>query len=135
MRDVLTQELRDFLDGAIGVDGALVATTDGLLLAGVVSREQEEVLAAMCSAASGLGSQFAAILGFGPATTTVVQAAGGCIAVHPMLGTAILLVYSRDPANVALLHLAVRQGSQRLTRLLGAQSPGATGDLEEHHSA
>lgn len=120
MSEILAAELRTFLDGAIGVDGALLATADGLLLAGAAREQQEEVLAAMASAAAGLSTQFAAMLGVGSAVTTVVQAARGCIAVHPMLGTTILLVYSRDPANVALLHLAVRQGSQRLSVLLAA---------------
>ncbi|WP_088312676.1 roadblock/LC7 domain-containing protein [Kineosporia sp. R_H_3] len=118
MNRILADELRAILSDAIGIDGALLATTDGLLLAGSVSGAEADTLAAMCSATSGLSAQFAACLGFGASTTTVIQAAGGCVAVHPLLGTGILLVYSREVANVALLHLAVRQASTRLTAML-----------------
>lgn len=114
----LEEELAGLLDRAIGVDGVLLASADGLLVASAAVDAEPDTLAALCSATAGLSTQFAGMLDMSPVTTTVIQAAGGCIAVHPLPGTAILLLYTRDPANVALLHLAVRQTSVRLLELL-----------------
>lgn len=118
MSQVLIAELTSFLQEADGVSGALVATTDGLLMAQAEVGTEPEVVAALASATAGLLSQFSAILGVGEAGGTVVQAAAGCFAIHPLVDNAVLLLYSRDAQSIALLHLAVRQAVPRLTSII-----------------
>ena len=118
MSDVLKDELQQILDDSIGVDSIVLATADGLLMSSLVGDGEPDVIAAMASAAAGLSNQFTLNLGMGAATGTVIMGATGCLAVHPLLDNAILVIASRDPNNVALLHLGVRQASRRLVPLL-----------------
>lgn len=124
MSESLTAELRSIVDEGIGVAGALVATVDGLRLASVIDGAEPDTVAALASAASGLHAQFAGVLGLGRSTGGVVQAEGGCVAVHPLVGTAVLVLFTDDVQNLALLHLAVRRAVPRLTALLAGERPG-----------
>jgi len=85
----LRRALRRVLDDSLGIEGALVATTEGLLVeaefastAQVTSRGQAEAVAAMASAAVGIGVHFTRHLGLGDSTACVVQGGNGCIGVQ-----------------------------------------------------
>jgi predicted regulator of Ras-like GTPase activity (Roadblock/LC7/MglB family) len=117
----LGAELRELLTEVIGVTGALVATTDGMLVAAEVEDSlHPESIAALAAAASGVGSQFAYLMRLGVLGGTVVQGTKGCVAVHPLDQRTILVLFGTDGPNVARLHLAVRQALPRIEAALSA---------------
>jgi predicted regulator of Ras-like GTPase activity (Roadblock/LC7/MglB family) len=117
----LGAELRELLAEVIGVTGALVATTDGMLIAAEVEDSlHPESIAALAAATSGVGSQFAYLMRLGELGGTVVQGTKGCVAVHPLGENAILVLFGTDGPNVARLHLAVRQALPRVEAALMA---------------
>jgi predicted regulator of Ras-like GTPase activity (Roadblock/LC7/MglB family) len=117
----LGAELRELLADVIGVTGALVATTDGMLIAAEVEATlHPESIAALAAATSGVGSQFAYLMRLGELGGTVVQGTKGCVAVHPLGENAILVLFGTDGPNVARLHLAVRQALPRVEAALMA---------------
>jgi len=117
----LGAELRELLADVIGVTGALVATTDGMLIAAEVEATlHAESIAALAAATSGVGSQFAYLMRLGELGGTVVQGTKGCVAVHPLGENAILVLFGTDGPNVARLHLAVRQALPRVEAALMA---------------
>jgi uncharacterized protein len=125
MREALHVALGEVLDEAIGVSGALVATSDGMLVAsdfrGMTTGAggaEPDVVAALSAAASGLGAQFAHVLLLGEASSTVVQGTKGCVAVQQLAGRGVLVLFGNDGPNVARLHLAARQAVPRIEAAL-----------------
>jgi predicted regulator of Ras-like GTPase activity (Roadblock/LC7/MglB family) len=124
-RDSLQYELRAVVDDCIGVAGALVATTEGLLIASefdatasVPTQAEAEIIAAMAAATAGLGDQFANRLTLGSSSGCVVQGSRGCIAVQRVGDTGVLVLFGSDGLNVARLYLAVRQALPRIHEVL-----------------
>ena len=112
----LRRALRRVLDESLGIEGALVATTEGLLVeaefastAQVTSRGQAEAVAAMASAAVGIGVHFTRHLGLGDSTACVVQGGNGCIGVQRVGSRGVLVLFGGDGLTMARLNLAVRQ--------------------------
>ena len=124
MSEQVRNALQELLSEVIGVSGALVASIDGLLVAEVTTGVEVDVVAALASATSSVGHQFANVLGLGPATGTVIQAANGCAAVYPIGETAMLVLYCVDSTHVARLHLAVRQAMPRISAAMGVPTAG-----------
>ena len=121
----LQRTLRQVLDDSIGVDGALVATTEGLLVAAefaastqLVTRGRAEVVAAMASSAAGIGLHFTRQLGLGDSTACVVQGGNGCIGVQRVGSRGVLVLFGGDGLNMARLNLAVRLALPRVHEVL-----------------
>lgn len=128
----LRDALREVLSDSLGVSGALVATSDGILVAaefgpvpfGSDSAAPDSV-AALAAAASGIGAQFAHLLSLGSATATMVQGTTGCVAAHRVGPNAILVLFSNDGPNIGRLHLSVRRALPRIEAALAEVSTGA----------
>jgi predicted regulator of Ras-like GTPase activity (Roadblock/LC7/MglB family) len=117
--DSLRRELGELLLDVDGVSGALLATTDGLLIA--AHREEDahlESVAALAAAAAGVAEQFTLLMRLGDLGSTVVYGESGCIAVHPIGDNAIIIIYTTGVPNVARLHLAVRQAVPRFEKIM-----------------
>lgn len=86
--DAVQRELRSLIADVEGVSGALLATTDGLLIAGHRGNDAHlESAAAPAAAAAGVATQFTLLMRLGDLGSTVVYGDAGCVAVHP-IGTA-----------------------------------------------
>jgi predicted regulator of Ras-like GTPase activity (Roadblock/LC7/MglB family) len=123
--DPLQRILREILDESIGVAGVLVATIEGLLVAGefdataaVTSYDDAETIAAMAASTVGLGQQFANRLALGSSTGSIVQSSRGCLAVQRVGETGVLVLFGGDGLNVARLNLSVRQALPRVRDVL-----------------
>lgn len=123
--DPLQWTLREILTESIGVTGVLVATVEGLLVAGefdaaagVASYDEAETIAAMAASTVGLGQQFSSRLALGSSTGSIVQCSDGCLAVQRVGETGVLVLFGGDGLNVARLNLSVRQALPRVRDVL-----------------
>jgi uncharacterized protein len=117
--EAVRRELCDLISDVDGVSGALLATTDGLLIAAHQEDDAHfESAAALAAAAAGVAAQFTLLMRLGDLGSTVVYGKTGCLAVHPIGDGAIIVVYAADEPNVALLHLAVRQAVPRFRAIV-----------------
>jgi predicted regulator of Ras-like GTPase activity (Roadblock/LC7/MglB family) len=117
--DLLRRELGELLLDVDGVNGALLATTDGLLIAAHRPEDAHlESVAALAAAAAGVAEQFTLLMRLGELGSTVVYGESGCIAVHPIGDNAIIIIYTTGAPNVARLHLAVRQALPRFEKIM-----------------
>jgi len=115
----LRRELDALLRDVDGVSGALLATTDGLLIAAHRPEDAHlESVAALAAAAAGVAEQFTLLMRLGELGSTVVYGESGCIAVHPIGDNAIIVIYTTGIPNVARLHLAVRQALPRFEKIM-----------------
>ena len=119
--------LRQVLEESIGISGVLVATTEGLLIAAefeaaaqVTTQVQAETVAAMASAAVGIGTQFTSRLGLGNGTACIVQGGRGCVSAQRVGDRGVLVLFGGDGLNMARLNLAVRQALPRVHKVLDA---------------
>lgn len=123
--DPLQCMLREILDESIGVAGVLLATVEGLLVAGefdataaVASYDEAETIAAMAASTVGLGQQFSSRLALGSSTGSIVQSSRGCLAVQRVGETGVLVLFGGDGLNMARLNLSVRQALPRVREVL-----------------
>lgn len=121
----LDRALRHILDDTFGIDGALVATTEGLLVASefaaaarVTSQGQAEGVAAMASAAVGIGLNFTRHLGLGDSSACVVQGGHGCVGVQRVGSRGVLVLFGGDGLTMARLNLAMRRALPRVHEVL-----------------
>ncbi len=103
------------------VQGALVASADGLLVAedagGVV---EAETMAAMSAASLGLAQQIALGAAYGEFQETVTRAAGGYVATFAAGTHALLTVLADAGINLGLLHHEARPVAARVGELVSA---------------
>ena len=123
--DPLQCTLREILDESIGVAGVLVATIEGLLVAGefdttaaVASYDEAETIAAMAASTVAIGQQFSNRLALGSSTGSIVQSSSGCLAVQRVGETGVLVLFGGDGLNMARLNLSVRQALPRVREVL-----------------
>mgnify|MGYP001061762992 CR=1 FL=1 len=128
----LREALQEVLADSFGVSGALVATSDGILVAAEfgpvpfgADGAAPDSVAALAAASSGIGAQFAHLLSLGGATATMVQGTTGCVAAHRVGPNAILVLFSNDGPNIGRLHLSVRRALPRVEAALTGVTPAA----------
>jgi uncharacterized protein len=101
--------------------GALVASSDGLLVAHDVEGLEAETMAAMSAAYLGLAQQLARGAAYGEFQETVTRAAGGYVATFAAGTTALLTVLADAEVNLGLLHHEARPVAQRVGALVAGQ--------------
>ncbi|HEX5539988.1 MAG TPA: roadblock/LC7 domain-containing protein [Micromonospora sp.] len=85
------------------VSGVVLATVDGLLVASDAPGINAEPIAALAATSFGLALQFAHSAGHGPVQESVIQAAGGLVAIYPA-GNTLLAVLAQHGTDTGLLH-------------------------------
>lgn len=125
--DHLQDTLRTILDESPGVAGVLVATVDGLLVAGefdvdaaVATHAEAETLSAMAAATVGIGMRLIERLSLGTGAGCVVHGGEGSVAAQRVGGDSVLLLFGRGTAG--LLTLAIRRARPRVQEALAATS-------------
>jgi predicted regulator of Ras-like GTPase activity (Roadblock/LC7/MglB family) len=116
-RDVL-DELAQLRVRLPQVHGALVASSDGLLVAQDADGIEAETMAAMSAAYLGLAQQIALGASYGEFQETVTRATGGYVATFAAGTTALLTVLADAGINLGLLHHEVRPVAARVGALV-----------------
>jgi predicted regulator of Ras-like GTPase activity (Roadblock/LC7/MglB family) len=125
--DRLQEVLRTILDESFGIAGALVATVDGLFVAGEVdvdaavsTRDEAETLSAMAAATVNIGMRVVEQLSLGTGTGCVVQASEGCVGVHRLGARGVLVMFGGDGLTAGSLNVALRRALPRVQEALAS---------------
>lgn len=96
--------LENLLTSNKDIQGALVATADGIALASVQLSTASNRLAAMASASIGLGKQLIATICNGNLNEIKVSGDNGQVFIYSVTNKAVLVVITREEPNVAMVN-------------------------------
>ncbi|MEX2980562.1 roadblock/LC7 domain-containing protein [Streptomyces sp. C36] len=106
--------------------GAMVASTDGLVIAHLVTGMEADPVAALTAAALGVGSRLTDAVGHGGFRELIVSGEGGYVATYAAGNSCVLTLLASADANVGRLNLEARRTGARIAELAGAalERPG-----------
>ena len=120
-------ELRELRRRLPDIAGAVLASTDGMLIASEMAGDSNgvdaETVAALSAATLGLGQRFAATVHQGQLRESVIQADGGCVVTYAAGTGGLLTVLGCPHANLARMHMEARRVAARLGRLVDGRPP------------
>lgn len=108
-------ELRSLRADVSGVHGAMVATSDGLLVAHDLPGFEPARVAALIATTLGLARQATEMTGRGEFREAVVRGGLGYLAVFAVGGNAVLAVIGDNDLNIGILHYQIRGVIERIT--------------------
>ncbi|EFL28478.1 roadblock/LC7 domain protein [Streptomyces himastatinicus ATCC 53653] len=112
-------ELRRLRARVVHVTGALVATSDGLVLAHDTAGIEPEGVAALTAAALGVTQSLADATGRGAFRELLVRGDEGYVATYAAGPAAVLTVLAGGRTNVGRLHMEARRSGARVAELVG----------------
>ncbi|WP_435861044.1 roadblock/LC7 domain-containing protein [Streptomyces morookaense] len=98
--------------------GALVASTDGLVIAHVVGDVEPDGLAALTAAALGVGARLTEAVGHGGFRELLVSGERGYVATYAAGTSCVLTLLASAEANVGRLNLEARRTGPRIAALV-----------------
>ena len=96
--------LAELLNKNIDIQGALVATSDGIAISSLNLNEKSNRLAAMASACLGLGKQVISTVNSGVMNEITVSGNRGQVFVYSISTKAVLVVVTKETPNVAMVN-------------------------------
>lgn len=129
VEDQVLTELTSLCEAVAGVEGAVVATSDGLLVAHVLAEPEQSQVAALISTVAAVARQAALLTGRGELTEAAIRGENGCLSVYAVGDSAVLAVLGGPDLNVALLQLRTRPVVARLTLLASGFTRFVTGPI------
>lgn len=102
-----------------GVNGAVLATRDGLTVASTFPSDRSSRVAAMAATVQALAEQTVPPGEASSAGHTVVRGRDGCLVVHPAGDLAVLAVQTASRPNIGLVQVQAPEAAGELARLLG----------------
>ena len=120
-------ELADLSSSVTGVEGCVVATSDGLLVAHVLPEQEQSQVAALISTLAAVARQAVNLTGRGTLYEAAIRGTTGYLAVYTLGDGAVLAILGRPELNIALLQLRTRPVVDRLTELAAGFTRFATG--------
>jgi predicted regulator of Ras-like GTPase activity (Roadblock/LC7/MglB family) len=127
VEDRVLKELSALRSAVSGVEGCVVATSDGLLVAHVLPEQEQSQAAALIATLTGVARQAVQITGRGDLLEASIRGTYGYIAVYAVGNSAVLAVLGRSTLNIALLQLRTRPVVARLNALAADFTRFATG--------
>jgi predicted regulator of Ras-like GTPase activity (Roadblock/LC7/MglB family) len=115
--DKVYVELRTLRHTIKGIDGSLVATSDGLLIAYDIPDVEPTRLAALVSTTLGLARQSVRETGRGEFREAVARGTTGYLLVYAAGSNAVVAVLGDDQLNVGLTQYQARPVIERITAL------------------
>ncbi|WP_179120301.1 roadblock/LC7 domain-containing protein [Streptomyces tsukubensis] len=115
--DVLN-ELRRLRARVPQLDGALAASTDGLVLAQDTAAVEAEALAALTAAALGVALRMAEATGRGAFRELLVRGDHGYVATYAAGSSAVLTLLAGERVSVGRLHLEGRRSGARIGEIV-----------------
>ncbi|HET9081950.1 MAG TPA: roadblock/LC7 domain-containing protein [Trebonia sp.] len=121
-------ELRTLRESITGVDGGLVATSDGLLVAHDLTDLEPTRLAALVSTTLSLAKQAVRETGRGEFREALVRGTAGYLMVYAA-GNAVVAILGDPQMNVGVMQYQAREAIERITARSAnfARWSGATG--------
>ena len=117
IEDEVAGVLTELCTATGGVDGAIVATSDGLLVAHVLADAEQSQTAALISAVVGLAKHAVELTGRGELREAAIRGTSGHVLVFAVGDTAVLAVMTGLEVNLALVQLRTRPVVRRLADL------------------
>ncbi|MEV4442249.1 roadblock/LC7 domain-containing protein [Streptomyces sp. NPDC049577] len=100
--------------------GALVASTDGLVIAHLVTGMEPDGVAALTAAALGVGARLTDAVGHGGFRELLVAGERGYVATYAAGASCVLTLMASADANVGRLNLEARRTGPRIAALVDA---------------
>ncbi len=127
--DATMQGLIDHVvDGVPGVIGALIASTDGFVIASRLPDEEgfdPSAIAAMSAATLGLATRLVQLAGTAPVTTSVHRSSQAQVCVFAVGSAAVLTIVAGNDADTGRIERIGHEVSRGLVHALEAQPPSA----------
>jgi len=101
------------------ITGVIVASSDGLSLAGDLPEGELARAAAMTATAASLGRRITDTLELGSAEEFAVKGQQGYLLVYRAGDKAVIGVAARAGANIGLINLEVRSATEKIAAVLG----------------
>jgi predicted regulator of Ras-like GTPase activity (Roadblock/LC7/MglB family) len=117
-KDRLTSILNDAKNAIPEISGALITSTDGMLMSSLASTGDMTRMAAMVATALGLGKRISDSFGGGSFEETTVAGASAAISVFAAGSKAVLAVVYPKGANVGLILLESRNAAQKISEVV-----------------
>lgn len=116
--DRLSNELNRLRETVPELQGCLVASTDGLLIAGEARTDVAEGVAALSAACIGVGQRVVDVVGHHQFREVVVNASGGYVAMYLLGGSAVLVFLATPAANLGRLNHEARRAVPVISEIL-----------------
>lgn len=120
----IAEEIDRLREQVPGVDGVLVATVDGMLIAQDLPDMESGTAAALAATMHGLGERATATLARGQFRNSVTWGSHGYVAVYAAGPIAVLTVLASPASNVGRLHLEARRSADRIAELVPGPDAG-----------
>ena len=105
---VVGEALRSVSGKEPNVSGVLLASADGMVLAGDTPGRHLDTVAAMAAATASLAGRFTDAAAVGEAKASLFEGASGHIAVLPVEPRVLLVVFGRKDTTMGLFNIAAR---------------------------
>jgi uncharacterized protein len=113
--DRVYAELRALRETITGVDGSLVATSDGLLIVHDLAHLEPTRLAALVSATLSLARQAVKETGRGEFREALARGTSGYLMVYAAGSNAVVAILGDPQVNVGLMQYQAREAIERIT--------------------
>jgi len=134
---VVGEALRSVSGKDVNVQGMLVASSDGLLLASDTQEVHIETVAAMAAAAASIAAQFTNQAQVGDPKGSMFEGSSGHVGVFPVEPSVLLVVLGRKDTTMGMFNIAAKKAVTRLQqamarhRLLDARKNRPTDQEDE----
>jgi hypothetical protein len=118
--EVIKEEVAD-------IQGAVLASRDGLAIASTLGSAEASRVAAMAATVLGLGERVVQIAELGQLEETVVQSELGVFIVYRAGDLALLAVLARVGANLGLINIEARRAAEAVANTLSAYREAVRG--------
>lgn len=118
---VVGEALRSVSGKDANVQGMLVASADGLLLASDTQEVHIETVAAMAAAAASIAGQFTSQAGVGDPRGAMFEGSSGHVGVFPVEPTILLVVLGRKDTTMGMFNIAAKKAVTRLQQAMARQ--------------
>jgi predicted regulator of Ras-like GTPase activity (Roadblock/LC7/MglB family) len=103
------------------VQGMLVASSDGLLLANDTQEVHIDTVAAMAAAAASIAAQFTAEARVGDPKGAMFEGSSGHVGVFPVEPSVLLVVLGRKDTTMGMFNIAAKKAVTRLQQSMEQQ--------------
>ena len=118
LTDDLNNILGNLRSSVPEIKGALIASTDGMIISSHVTSGDPSRMAAMIATALGLGKRICETFAGGTLTETSVSGTEGQAFIYSAGSKAVLGVIVAAGANVGLIHLECRDAAKKISQVL-----------------
>ena len=119
--EAMREELKTIRKHVARLPGLLLATRDGLVLAGDTSDVENDSVAAMAAASVGLAAQFTAQARVGEPKAAMFEGENGYVCVFPVETPLLLVVFGEPDMTMGLFNVAAKQALSLLQQALVRQ--------------